>query len=103
MSITKSVVATSLLLAVALITNLGYLIQHRRDYGEGRAKTSGPPAFSLLTDWYLRLSTFSIALLSCWADSLWLKGCWVLTSCCVRRNVWQKVRSRRQVRSSRTV
>jgi protein-S-isoprenylcysteine O-methyltransferase Ste14 len=72
MSITKSVVATSLLLAVALITNLGYLIQHRRDYGEGRAKASAPPAFSLLTDWYLRLSTFSIALLSCWVDSPWL-------------------------------
>jgi protein-S-isoprenylcysteine O-methyltransferase Ste14 len=72
MSIAESVVATSLLLAVALITNLGYLIQHGRDYGAGRTRANAPAAFSPLTDKYLRLSTISIALLSCWVDGAWL-------------------------------
>jgi protein-S-isoprenylcysteine O-methyltransferase Ste14 len=68
MSTTESVIATSLLLAVALITNLAYLTRHRRDYGAGREKANVTASFSPLTDKYLRLSTFSLGLLSCWGD-----------------------------------
>lgn len=69
MSITESIVATLLLLVVAATINLAYWIQHRRKYGDGREKADILPAFSPFTDKYLRLSTLSIGMLSCWLDS----------------------------------